>query len=240
MGEPHVPQVPSSTIVRSLDATMVLGSKIATPFHLGLGRVSRFGKRSLDILVASLALFLSLPLLLVIAVFVAMDGGPVLYSHRRIGTAGVPFGCLKFRTMILDADQCLEEYLSYHPEACAEWARNQKLTFDPRVTAVGRFLRQSSFDELPQLINVLKDEMSLVGPRPVTQSEMAHYGPVAALYKSVRPGITGLWQVSGRNDVGYETRVKLDEHYVKNWSFGSDLLILFRTPTAVLSRRGAK
>lgn len=240
MGEPHVPQVPTTTIVRSLDATMVLGSNIATPFQSGLGRASRFSKRVLDIVVASLALFLSMPLLLVIAVFVAMDGGPVLYRHRRIGTAGIPFGCLKFRTMILDAEQCLDEYLSYHPDARAEWAREQKLAFDPRVTAVGRFLRQSSLDELPQLINVLKGEMSLVGPRPVTQSEMAHYGPIAPLYKSVRPGITGVWQVSGRNDVGYETRVRLDESYVKNWSFGLDLLILLRTPAAVLSRRGAK
>ncbi|MBF9234414.1 sugar transferase [Microvirga sp. BT350] len=206
----------------------------------GLRRLSRLSKRGIDIGIACLALFLGFPLLIVVAAFVAMDGGPILYRHKRIGAGGISFGCIKFRTMILDAEQCLEEYLSYHPEARIEWARERKLAFDPRVTAVGRFLRQSSLDELPQLINVIKGDMSLVGPRPVTQSELVNYGSAVPLYKSVRPGITGIWQISGRNEVGYETRVRLDEQYVKGWSLGLDLWILLRTPAAVLSRRGAK
>jgi exopolysaccharide production protein ExoY len=121
-----------------------------------------------------------------------------------------------------------------------EWAREQKLSYDPRITSVGRFLRLSSIDELPQLINVIKGEMSLVGPRPVTRGELVHYGFATSLYKSVRPGMTGLWQISGRNELGYDMRVRLDEQYVRNWSLLSDLAILLRTPGVVMSRRGAR
>lgn len=214
--------------------------KIISPALLRLRQISLRAKRPLDIGIAALLIFLTFPLLLSIAVLVALDGGPVLFRHRRVGLHGAKFGCLKFRTMILDAEQCLDEYLSYHPEAQAEWSRERKLAFDPRVTRIGHFLRLSSLDELPQLLNVLKGEMSIVGPRPITQDELDHYGPIANAYKSVRPGITGLWQISGRSDVSYATRVILDERYVRNWSLALDLRILLCTPAVVLSRRGAR
>ena len=189
---------------------------------------------------ASILLVLSVPIFLAVAALVSIDGGPIFFRHKRVGKNGITFGCLKFRTMILGAEDCLDEYLSHHPEAQMEWAKEQKLSFDPRITAMGRFLRLSSVDELPQLINVIKGDMSLVGPRPVTQGELVHYGFATPLYKSVRPGITGLWQVSGRNDVGYDMRVKLDEQYIRNWNFVSDLWILLRTPAVVMSRKGAR
>ncbi|MGO4573838.1 sugar transferase [Microvirga sp. 2TAF3] len=201
---------------------------------------SQLIKRSLDVIAAFFLLVLATPLMLVIAALVAIDGGAAFYRHERIGAKGLPFSCIKFRTMILDAERCLDEYLSYHPQARDEWRREQKLAFDPRVTAIGRILRLSSLDELPQLINVIKGDMSLVGPRPITSLETPHYGLAISLYKSVRPGITGLWQISGRNDVGYEQRVRLDEYYVANRSLLLDLWILLRTPAAVLSRRGAR
>ena len=202
--------------------------------------VAQAAKRIFDLAAASTLLLLSIPLLIAVATLVAIDGGPIFFRHRRVGRNGETFSCLKFRTMIIGAEECLDEYLSYHPDAQLEWAKEQKLSFDPRVTSVGRFLRSSSIDELPQLINVIMGDMSLVGPRPVTKAELVHYGFATPLYKSVRPGITGLWQVSGRNDVGYDVRVRLDEQYVKHWSLVADLLILLRTPGVVISRRGAR
>jgi exopolysaccharide production protein ExoY len=181
-----------------------------------------------------------MPVMVVIAAAVAMDGGPVIYRHRRIGRDGKAFDCLKFRTMILDAEDCLNEYLSYHPEESGEWERERKLSHDPRITPIGRLLRTSSADELPQLLNVIAGSMSLVGPRPVTASELALYGESAELYKSVRPGITGPWQISGRNDLSYDTRVLLDTGYVREWSLQTDLRVLLQTPTVVLSRSGAR
>jgi lipopolysaccharide/colanic/teichoic acid biosynthesis glycosyltransferase len=142
--------------------------------------------------------------------------------------------------MILGADRCLNEYLFYHPEAKQEWEREQKLNFDPRITPIGRFLRCTSLDELPQLVNVVLGDMSLVGPRPVTDSELHHYGSALADYMSVRPGITGLWQISGRNGVSYDRRVALDQSYVETLSIWRDLIILFKTPSVVLSKRGAR
>jgi exopolysaccharide production protein ExoY len=202
--------------------------------------IAQAAKRAFDLTAASTLLLLSVPLLFAVAALVAIDGGPVFFRHRRVGRNGETFSCLKFRTMIIGAEECLDEYLSYHPDAQLEWAKEQKLSFDPRVTSVGRFLRLSSIDELPQLINVIKGDMSLVGPRPVTKAELVHYGFATPLYKSVRPGITGLWQVSGRNDVSYDVRVRLDEQYVKHWSLFADLRILLRTPRVVISRRGAR
>ena len=181
-----------------------------------------------------------IPLFLAVAALVALDGGPIFFHHKRVGRNGETFGCMKFRTMILGAEECLDEYLFHHPEAQMEWAREQKLSFDPRITAIGRFLRLSSVDELPQLLNVLKGDMSLVGPRPVTQGELVHYGFATTLYKSVRPGITGLWQVSGRNELAYEMRVRLDEQYVRHWSLFRDFRILLQTPAVVVSRKGAR
>jgi exopolysaccharide production protein ExoY len=202
--------------------------------------ITHRAKRGFDIVLASLLLWLSLPLLIMVAAIVAIDGGPVFFLHRRVGTGGRSFRCIKFRTMIPDAELCLDEYLSYHPCAQSEWASERKLIFDPRVTPIGRVLRQSSLDELPQLINVIRGEMSLVGPRPVTLPELDNYGSGAELYKSVRQGMTGLWQVSGRNDVSYMTRVTLDERYVRDWSLGLDIWILFQTPRVLFTKLGAR
>jgi lipopolysaccharide/colanic/teichoic acid biosynthesis glycosyltransferase len=197
-------------------------------------------KRALDILGAGLLLFAAMPAFLVIAALVRLDGGRVFYAHERIGRGGRSFGCLKFRSMVADADRRLAALLERDPFARAEWDATRKLKNDPRITWVGRFLRASSLDELPQLINVLKGEMSLVGPRPVQANELAaFYGAAAQHYMSVRPGITGAWQVSGRNDTSYAQRVALDVAYASNPSLLTDLGILLRTPAAVLARRGA-
>jgi lipopolysaccharide/colanic/teichoic acid biosynthesis glycosyltransferase len=198
-------------------------------------------KRLIDLVGAgSLLLVLAVPLC-VIALLVRADGGPALFAHRRVGRSGRAFGCLKFRTMVPDAERRLAALLAADPAARAEWEATRKLRNDPRVTWIGRFLRASSLDELPQLLNVLRGEMSLVGPRPVLASELAsHYGPMATeRYQSVRPGITGLWQVSGRSDTSYAERVALDVAYVARPSLREDLRILLRTPAAVLLQRGA-
>ncbi len=201
--------------------------------------VRQIAKRFFDV-VATLSLLIAiLPVMAVISVLIAIDGGPVFYSHPRIGKNGRAFGCLKFRTMILGADECLEEYLAYHPEASREWRASRKLLFDPRTTPIGRVLRKTSLDEVPQLLNVLKGDMSLVGPRPVVEDELVNYGAAAGAYKSVRPGLTGPWQIGGRSRVSYERRVQLDVEYVHRQSFLGDLRILLRTPAAVLSRKGA-
>jgi Undecaprenyl-phosphate galactose phosphotransferase WbaP len=201
---------------------------------------SKIIKRLIDIIGSLALLVLFSPLFLVVALMVSLDGGPVFYRHKRIGRDGKLFGCLKFRTMILGAEACLNEYLSYHPEQRREWEQDQKLAFDPRVTAIGNVLRRLSLDELPQLVNVLVGEMSLVGPRPVTEGELKHYGAAASAYLAVRPGLTGPWQVSGRNDVSYATRVAMDEAYVRNFSLWNDIVILLRTPGVVLSKKGAR
>jgi exopolysaccharide production protein ExoY len=197
-------------------------------------------KRLLDILIATTLLVLFLPLLSIITVLVALDGGPVLFGHRRVGRDLRPFHCLKFRTMMLGAEPCLDEYLIHHPQARDEWEADQKLNADPRVTSIGKILRRTSLDELPQLLNVIAGNMSLVGPRPITISEIVRYGSDTNLYASVRPGLTGPWQISGRNDVGYAERVRLDASYVRNRNVLRDFLILTATPRVVLSRRGAK
>ncbi|MDN3568348.1 sugar transferase [Paeniroseomonas aquatica] len=197
-------------------------------------------KRALDIAGAGSLLLLSLPVFLVLALCVRADGGPVFYAHERVGLGGRRFGCLKFRSMVTDSAARLEALLTHDPVARAEWDATRKLRHDPRITWVGRFLRASSLDELPQLINVLRGDMSLVGPRPVIAAELAaHYGAATEHYLSVRPGITGLWQVSGRSSTSYATRVALDVRYATNPSLLEDLRILLRTPAAVLLRRGA-
>ena len=157
----------------------------------------------------------------------------------RIGASGQVFECLKFRSMIANADAVLADLLARSPEAKAEWDATQKLRKDPRITPVGRLLRKTSLDELPQLINVVLGDMSLVGPRPIVASEVRFYGDKIAYYQAVRPGVTGLWQVSGRSDTTYDRRVQLDVWYVRNRSLWLDIAILFRTLPAVLSRRGA-
>jgi lipopolysaccharide/colanic/teichoic acid biosynthesis glycosyltransferase len=197
-------------------------------------------KRGLDILGAGLALALLLPVFLVIAVAVRADGGPAFYAHQRIGRGGRVFGCLKFRSMVTDSAERLAEALARDPALRLEWEATRKLRHDPRVTWMGRILRATSLDELPQLINVLRGEMSLVGPRPVLASELAaYYGSATRHYLAVRPGITGLWQVSGRSETSYAQRVALDVAYVTRPSLLADIRILLRTPAAVLLRRGA-
>ena len=197
-------------------------------------------KPAVDRLVAGTALFFLLPLIAVIGWLVKRDGGPVFYGHTRIGKDGREFKCLKFRSMAVNGDEILADLLAHDPEAEAEWAATRKLRNDPRVTPVGRFLRKSSLDELPQLFNVLRGEMSVVGPRPVTRDELRHYGMRARDYMSCTPGITGLWQVSGRSDTTYRRRVALDTLYARQRSLLMDVQILFRTIPAVLNGSGAR
>jgi Undecaprenyl-phosphate galactose phosphotransferase WbaP len=201
--------------------------------------LKRVIKIAFDKAAALLLLLLLTPLLLVIASIVRTDRGPALFAHRRIGANGRRFSCLKFRTMVKDADRVLRRVLETDPAARAEWEATQKLRMDPRVTSIGRFLRDTSLDELPQLINVLRGEMSLVGPRPIVEAEIVRYGRDIDHYYDARPGMTGLWQVSGRSDTSYQRRVQLDVWYVKNWSLWHDIAILLKTIPAVLSKDGA-
>ena len=197
-------------------------------------------KRAIDVIGSVFLLIAVSPLLILISLLVALDGGPVLFRHARVGRNGRYFYCLKFRTMMLGAEQCLKEYLEHHPNAQSQWQSACKLDFDPRITPVGQFLRSSSLDELPQLFNILRGDMSLVGPRPITNDELNRYGDSIEHYLAVRPGLTGPWQISGRNDVAYADRVALDRNYVHRLSIIDDVMILLRTPAAVFSRKGAK
>ncbi len=203
------------------------------------GPAERRRKRALDLFLASLLLVLLSPLMLAIAILVRLDGGPALYGHRRIGADGRSFVCWKFRSMAINAEEALARLLARDPTARAEWERDFKLKRDPRITALGRVLRSTSLDELPQLFNVLKGEMSLVGPRPIVPDEIKRYGSAFRDYAVCRPGITGPWQVSGRNDLDYASRVKLDRQYARNWSLGTDCRILLQTAVVVLRRSGA-
>lgn len=200
---------------------------------------ARLTKRVFDTVAALVLLILLSPFMLFIACLVRRDGGDALFAHPRVGKKGRVFKCYKFRTMVVDAEKRLEELLQKQPELLGEWENERKLRHDPRVNKVGRILRLTSLDELPQLINVIRGEMSLVGPRPVVKAELARYSDQVGYYLMVRPGMTGLWQVSGRNDVDYDTRVYLDSWYVKNWSLWYDLIILIKTVQVVFGRRGA-
>ncbi len=198
------------------------------------------GCRALDLLVAIPALVFFLPLLAVMAIAIKLqDGGPVFYRQQRLGLGGGRFYCIKFRSMAVDSQARLAALLEQSPQARAEWAATHKLKDDPRVTRVGAFLRKSSLDELPQLLNVIRGEMSLVGPRPIVEAEVAYYGDSWPLYCAVLPGITGLWQISGRNDTTYEERVGLDAQYARSKSVALNLKILVKTIPAVLLQRGA-
>jgi Undecaprenyl-phosphate galactose phosphotransferase WbaP len=197
-------------------------------------------KRLIDLaLTLTLGLLLS-PLIVLIGLTVKLTSrGPVFFGHRRYGKDGRPFTAWKFRSMVQNADAVLFEYLTKHPSLRQEWERNHKLRNDPRITWIGRLLRHTSLDELPQLWNALKQEMSLVGPRPIVQDEIQRYGEDFLLYQRVTPGITGLWQVSGRNNLSYEQRVSLDSYYVRNWSIWLDLYVIARTIKVVLKGDGA-
>ena len=189
---------------------------------------------------AFVLLLLLSPLMLVIALCVwRADGAPIIYAHYRVGMNGKVFPCLKFRSMVRNSEQALQHLLNTDINARQEWEREQKLSNDPRVTPIGNFLRRSSLDELPQLINVIRGEMNLVGPRPVMASELARYGSVRWNYLSVKPGITGLWQVSGRNTTTYEERVELDKQYVEKRSGWMDICILLKTLRVVAGGQGA-
>jgi Undecaprenyl-phosphate galactose phosphotransferase WbaP len=197
-------------------------------------------KRAIELLILVLVSAIVIPLVLVLAAGVAIESpGPVLFRQQRVGRNGRGFEILKFRTMHLGAEERLLAHLASSPEAEQEWRRHQKLRNDPRLTRVGRFLRRYSLDELPQLWNILRGEMSLVGPRAITAQELCLYRDRAHLYTSVLPGLSGLWQVSGRSYLSYEDRVRLDAYYVRNWSVWLDLAILAKTPLTVLGARGA-
>ena len=199
---------------------------------------ARLGKRLVDLVGVALILPFGLPLMAVLFVFASLDGGSPVFSHRRVGKDGRIFKCYKVRTMVLDAEHRLQKILNEDPAAAEEWAADFKLRNDPRITSIGRFLRKTSLDELPQLWNVIRGDMSLVGPRPVTEAEIPMYGHNADVYYSVRPGLTGIWQVSGRNSLSFAERVELDRNYATHLSLFADLKILLLTVPAVLHVTG--
>jgi Undecaprenyl-phosphate galactose phosphotransferase WbaP len=197
-------------------------------------------KRSLDIVLVVVSIPVTIPILTVVALLVKLSSpGPIFYSHRRIRTSGSFFSMWKFRTMCQNSTEVLEQYLAKNPKARAEWNRSHKLRNDPRITPVGSFLRRYSIDELPQLWNVLTGQMSLVGPRPIVAAEVEKYGDNFGCYCQVKPGLTGLWQVSGRSKLTYDARVALDCNYVHGWSLLRDFLILLKTFVAVFGKDGA-
>ncbi|HBT3065701.1 TPA: undecaprenyl-phosphate galactose phosphotransferase WbaP [Klebsiella aerogenes] len=200
---------------------------------------SRILKRLFDIAGSITIIIVLSPILFYISRKVKKDGGPAIYGHERIGKDGKSFKCLKFRSMVINSKEVLENLLTNDLEAKKEWNATFKLKNDPRITRIGSFLRRTSLDELPQLFNVLKGEMSLVGPRPIITAELERYNDEVDYYLLSKPGMTGLWQVSGRSDVDYETRVYLDTWYVKNWSMWNDIAILFKTVSVVLKKDGA-
>lgn len=200
---------------------------------------SRILKRLFDIAGSISIIIILSPALIYISRKVKQDGGPAIYGHERIGKGGKSFKCLKFRSMVINSKEVLEELLENDSDARAEWDATFKLKNDPRITKIGGFLRRTSLDELPQLFNVLKGDMSLVGPRPIITAELERYNDEVDYYLLSKPGMTGLWQVSGRSDVDYETRVYLDAWYVKNWSMWNDIAILFKTIGVVLKKDGA-
>lgn len=231
---------------RAAPLMRVLGPDDAISFKTSSGRLvlheggirARL-KRAFDVVGAGMLALVFAPLMVGIVLVLGGEGGPIIYRHRRIGRHGEVFECLKFRSMVPHADRALREMLEQHPELKAEWVRDHKLRNDPRVTRLGRFLRRTSLDELPQIWNVLRGEMSLVGPRPVVREELMRYGRSLPVYLSVKPGITGLWQVTGRNDTDYRRRVALDVYYVRRQSFLLDLYILAKTTHVVLGGGGA-
>lgn len=201
---------------------------------------NRTMKRVFDMILTIVGGIMISPILIGVAVWVYRDSpGPVIYKHRRVGKDGKEFDCYKFRSMCVDSAERLQKLLDTDPEARKEWETSFKLKNDPRITRSGAFLRKTSLDELPQLLNVLKGEMSLVGPRPIIQKEVPRYGEFIKEYYMVRPGITGMWQVSGRSDIDYPERVRMDSWYVHNWSVWLDILMLWRTIKVVIARKGA-
>ncbi len=201
---------------------------------------NRIFKCIFDCICSILGLIVVMPLLVIISLLIYVDSpGPVIFAHRRVGYKGEMFSCYKFRTMDINSQEILTEHLAKNADAREEWQRDFKLRDDPRITRVGRFLRKTSLDELPQFFNVLRGEMSLVGPRPIVQDEVPRYGDYITDYYLVRPGITGIWQVSGRNEIDYPERVKMDSWYVRNWSLWMDIVFLVKTVKVVFKGNGA-
>jgi exopolysaccharide production protein ExoY len=212
-----------------------LAANVAEPITWEGQPVGGVAKRVVDVVLAAIALVLLSPVLIAVAVLIRLTmGGPVLFSQQRVGYRGRRFRCYKFRSMRADAEEALERHLTENPAARHEWVETQKLKRDPRITPFGCLLRKSSLDELPQLWNVLRGEMSCVGPRPILESELARYGDFAADYMKTRPGITGLWQVSGRSHLSYGERVAIDRTYASHWSMRLDFWIVPQTIPALL------
>lgn len=192
-------------------------------------------KRAMDLVIAVTALVAAAPVMIVVALLIKMTaGGPSVFSHSRVGFGGKSFNCYKFRSMVANAEEVLKEHLGASPEAAVEWEETYKLRDDPRVTFLGHVLRKSSLDELPQLFNIIRGDMSCVGPRPIVKDELKRYGDHIGEYLQTRPGLTGLWQVTKRSSSDYPTRVALDSQYVRNWSPWLDIVILSRTVFAIL------
>jgi lipopolysaccharide/colanic/teichoic acid biosynthesis glycosyltransferase len=223
-------------VPRTIDGNMDAELKLASEeYCLDASAAYCWVKRGFDLLLPFL-----LPVFAVLALVIkCTSSGPVFFRHRRIGQHGKVFYLYKFRTMVPDGDRLLRLYLAENPEARKEWAQQHKLRFDPRITPVGRVLRRTSLDELPQIFNVFRGEMSFVGPRPIVREEIHRYGDSFSIYAAARPGITGLWQVSGRGELSYEERVAMDVEYVRTWSLLGDLRMLMKTSHAVLKSKGA-
>lgn len=235
---PNLVGVPTGTVeVESIFSEKLLILRLKNNLARPLNRLI---KTLIDYILTIIGTVLISPILLFIAAWIYYDSpGPVIFKHIRIGKNGKAFPCYKFRSMCVDADAKLAELLANDPEARAEWERDFKLKNDPRITKSGAFLRKTSLDELPQLFNVLRGEMSLVGPRPIIQEELELYGEFVDDYLMVKPGITGMWQVNGRSDTTYEERVQMDSWYVRNWSVWLDFMLLWRTIKAVVAGKGA-
>lgn len=245
--QPHVDNI---TFVPDLFGVPVSSMELETLFNEkmvllkirnNLAQVqNRTYKLLFDYVCSLVGIIMVMPLFVVISICIYFDSpGSVVFAHRRVGRNGEKFPCYKFRTMVTNSEEVLEEHLTSNADARKEWARDFKLKEDPRVTKIGRFLRETSLDELPQFFNVIKGEMSLVGPRPIVQAEVERYGDYINDYYLVRPGITGMWQVSGRNDIDYPERVQLDSWYVRNWSMWMDIVLLMKTIKVVFERKGA-
>ena len=212
-------------------AFMEISDPLARPLAL-------LTKRAFDVVAAVIGLIVLSPVFIGVAIAIRADGGPAIFRQARIGREGETFQCLKFRSMVINAEKALEDMIAADPEAAAEWKAYQKLKKDPRITLIGRFIRKTNIDELPQLINVIRGDMSLVGPRPMTLPQIAEYGSKMRAYVRMRPGITGLWQTNGRNETTFEERARLDAWYVRNWSIWRDFIILVRTIREVVFARG--
>ncbi|MBE9113369.1 undecaprenyl-phosphate galactose phosphotransferase WbaP, partial [Nodosilinea sp. LEGE 07298] len=239
---PHLMMIPdlfgvASLWVSSKDLGGILGLEIRQQLLLPGPRLI---KALLDMGLTVVIGIVVLPLLALIAVLVKLDSpGPIFYGHPRLGQNNIPFIAWKFRSMVSNADHVLERYFEANPTLRSQWELDHKLRYDPRITRLGNFLRRTSLDELPQLWNVLRGEMSLVGPRPIVKEEIFRYADKYSLYTQVLPGLTGLWQVSGRNNVSYDERVNLDAYYVRNWSVWLDIYILLKTIWVVMLGDGA-